>query len=81
MNLVIFLIIGGLAGWLAGQVRRGYGFGLVGNIILGVAGAFVGDFVFVNLLGVSTAGVLGTLFSATIGALLLVALVGAIRRG
>ncbi|MGY2981589.1 putative membrane protein YeaQ/YmgE (transglycosylase-associated protein family) [Thermostichus sp. OS-CIW-30] len=51
MNSILwFLLIGALAGWLAGNIRRGYGFGLIGNIIVGVCGAFFGGFLF-DLLG------------------------------
>ncbi len=45
-NLIIFLAIGAIAGWLAGNLIKGGGFGLMGNIVVGVIGAFVGGFVF-----------------------------------
>ena len=51
-GLIIFLAIGALAGWLAGKIMKGGGFGLVGNIIVGVVGAIVGGYVF-NFLGIS----------------------------
>ncbi|NJM00181.1 MAG: GlsB/YeaQ/YmgE family stress response membrane protein [Synechococcaceae cyanobacterium SM2_3_2] len=79
MSLLIFLVIGGLAGWLAGQFRLGYGFGLLGNVLVGVAGAFVGNWVFAQV-GITTFGILGTLISATVGAVLLLALLSLIRR-
>ncbi len=45
MNLVVFLIIGVLAGWLAGQLMKGGGYGLIGDLVLGVIGAYVGGWV------------------------------------
>ena len=50
MGFIMFLIIGGIAGWLAGQLMKGRGFGLFGNIGIGIVGAFLGGFLF-NLLG------------------------------
>ena len=47
--LIILLIVGAIAGWLAGQVVKGYGFGLVGNIVVGVIGAFIGNWLFPQL--------------------------------
>ncbi len=74
-----FLLIGAIAGWLAGNIRRGYGFGLIGNILVGICGAFFGGFLF-DLLGLSATGLLGSLFMATIGALVLLALISFVRR-
>ena len=79
-NLIYVLIIGAIAGWLAGQIRRGYGFGLIGNIIVGIVGAFAGNWIF-NALGVSLgAGVVGTVITAVIGALVVLFLIGLIKR-
>jgi len=64
-----FLIIGLVAGWLAGLVSRGSGFGLWGDLITGVIGAFVGGFLF-NLIGISTYGVIGSIVVSTIGAII-----------
>jgi uncharacterized membrane protein YeaQ/YmgE (transglycosylase-associated protein family) len=74
-----FLLIGAIAGWLAGNIRRGYGFGLIGNIIVGICGAFFGGFLF-DLLGFTATGLLGSLLMATIGALVLLSLISFIRR-
>ncbi|MEN9224944.1 MAG: GlsB/YeaQ/YmgE family stress response membrane protein [Thermostichus sp. HHBFW_bins_43] len=74
-----FLLIGAIAGWLAGNIRRGYGFGLIGNILVGISGAFFGGFLF-DLLGLSATGLLGSLLMATVGALVLLALISFIRR-
>lgn len=69
-NLLMFLIIGALAGWIAGSVIKGKGFGLPGNIVIGIIGAFVGGFIF-NLLGISAGGLIGSLVTATVGAIAL----------
>ncbi len=63
-----FLLIGALAGWLSGLIAKGRGFGLAGNIIVGVIGAFLGGFCF-GLLGISAHGFLGQLIFAVLGAL------------
>lgn len=78
--LILILIIGAAAGWLAGNIMRGGGFGVVGNIVVGIVGAFLGGWLF-GLLGVSLgAGLVGTLITAVIGAVVLLFLVGLIRR-
>ena len=69
-NFIWFLLIGLVAGWLAGQISRGGGFGLWGDLIVGVVGAFVGGFIF-NLLGISSYGLIGSLVTATVGAVVL----------
>lgn len=78
-SLLVFLVIGAIAGWLAGQLIRGGGFGLVGNIVVGVVGAFVGGFVF-GRFGFLPSGILGAILSATLGAVLLIALIRVIKR-
>jgi len=70
MHLIYFLIIGLAAGWLAGQIMKGKGFGLLGNLLLGCIGAFVGGFVF-DVLGIYTRGTIGSIIAALAGALLL----------
>src|SRR5215469_18765925 len=54
-GLIIFLVIGAVAGWIAGQIMRGGGFGLVGNIVVGVIGALIGGWLF-GLLGIAVGG-------------------------
>ena len=67
--LLIFLLIGAIAGWLANVLIRGRGLGLIGNIVIGVIGAFVAGWLFPRL-GVSLAGgILGSILHATLGAL------------
>jgi uncharacterized membrane protein YeaQ/YmgE (transglycosylase-associated protein family) len=71
MSFIWFVLIGLAAGWLAGQLMRGGGFGLVGDIVVGVIGALLGGFLF-STFGVSTGGgLLGSLIVATIGAIVL----------
>ena len=78
-GLLIFLAIGAVAGWLAGILMKGGGFGLIGNIIIGIFGAVVGGFVF-NFLGISAGGLLGSIVMATVGAAILLAIVGVIKK-
>ncbi|MFO0704639.1 MAG: GlsB/YeaQ/YmgE family stress response membrane protein [Candidatus Andersenbacteria bacterium] len=77
---IIFLVIGALAGWLAGVVVRGAGFGLLGNIIVGIIGALVGGFVF-RLFGFDpTYGFIGSVITATIGAIIVLGIVVLVKR-
>jgi len=78
-GLIIFLAVGALAGWLAGLLMKGKGFGLLGNIVVGVIGAFVGGFVF-GLIGIVTTSILGTIVSATVGAAILLFIVGVLKK-
>ena len=78
-SLIVFLIIGVVAGFLAGKIMKGGGFGLVGDLVLGVIGAFVGGWVF-GLLGILPVGILGTLISATAGAVLLLYLIRLVKK-
>jgi uncharacterized membrane protein YeaQ/YmgE (transglycosylase-associated protein family) len=71
MNFIWYVLIGLCAGWLAGQLVKGGGFGIVGDIVVGVIGAVLGGYLF-SLFGVSTGGgLLGSLVVATIGAIVL----------
>lgn len=79
MNLLWFILIGLCAGWLAGQLVKGGGFGVVGDIIVGVIGALLGGFIFGSL-GLGGGGVLGSLVVATIGAVILLFLIRLIKR-
>ena len=80
MNLILFLVIGGVAGFLAGQVWKGKGFGLIVNVLVGVAGSFIGGWVF-GLLGIRAGGgMLGSLVTATAGALILLAVLNALKK-
>ena len=78
-SILLFLVIGAIAGWLAGVLVRGGGFGLLGNIVIGIVGAVIGGFV-LGLLGLSASGTIGEIVSATVGAVVLLVLVRALKR-
>ena len=79
--LVIWLLIGAIAGWLAGQIMGGGGFGLVGDIIVGIIGAFIAGELFPRLGFALGGGVVGAIIAAAIGACLLLFVVRLVRRG
>ena len=79
MHFLYFILIGLAAGWLAGQITKGGGFGLVGDLIIGVIGSVVGGFVF-GLLGLGTTSLIGALVTATVGAILLILGLGWLKR-
>ena len=78
-NLLWFLLIGVAAGWLASQIMKGGGSGLITDLIMGVIGSILGGFLF-GLLGLSADGALGSLVTATVGAIVLIAGLRAINR-
>jgi uncharacterized membrane protein YeaQ/YmgE (transglycosylase-associated protein family) len=79
-SLIAFLLIGAVAGWLAGLLMRGGGFGLLGNIVVGIVGAFVGGFLF-GLVGLSAgSGLVGSLITAVVGAAVLLFIVGLFKK-
>ncbi|MGK0405011.1 MAG: putative membrane protein YeaQ/YmgE (transglycosylase-associated protein family) [Oleispira sp.] len=78
-ELIVFLAIGAFAGWLAGTLMKGRGFGLLGNIVVGVIGAVLGGFVF-GVLGLSSAGLIGSIVTATAGAALLLYVIKIIKK-
>lgn len=79
MNIVWFLLVGLIAGWLAGVLVRGRGYGVFADIIIGILGAMVGGFLF-GLLGLSARGTLGSIIMAVIGAVVFLAIVKAIHK-
>ncbi len=78
-SLILFLVIGLVAGWLASRIMRAGPFGLVGDLIVGVAGAFIGGWLF-GLIGISAGGILGSLVIALIGAIVLLYVLRLIKR-
>jgi uncharacterized membrane protein YeaQ/YmgE (transglycosylase-associated protein family) len=78
-HFIAFLLIGALAGWLAGLITKGSGFGVAGNIVVGIIGAFLGGFCF-SLLGIFASGFIGRLIFAVLGALLFTWLLGFVRK-
>jgi uncharacterized membrane protein YeaQ/YmgE (transglycosylase-associated protein family) len=79
MEILWFILIGIAAGWLAGQFMKGGGYGLLGDLILGVVGALLGGWL-CHLAGVAAVGLLGQLVIATLGAILLLFLLRPIKK-
>lgn len=78
MSFLWFLIIGGLAGFLAGKIMKGRGFGLLGNLGIGIVGGVLGGFLF-SLFGLSGTGIMGSLITALVGAVVLIWIVNLIK--
>jgi uncharacterized membrane protein YeaQ/YmgE (transglycosylase-associated protein family) len=78
-SLLVFLIIGAIAGWLAGVIVKGHGFGLVGNIVVGIIGAFLAGWLLPGL-GLGLTGIVGSIVYAMIGAVILLVIIGFIKR-
>jgi uncharacterized membrane protein YeaQ/YmgE (transglycosylase-associated protein family) len=79
-SLVIILLVGLIAGWLAGQIVRGTGFGFVGDLVIGVIGAFIGSWVLPRLGIHLGTGLVAAIINATIGAVVLLVVLGLIKR-
>jgi uncharacterized membrane protein YeaQ/YmgE (transglycosylase-associated protein family) len=79
-SLLILLAVGAVSGWLAGVVVKGYGFGLIGNVVVGIIGAFVGNWLFAHFHVVRGAGILAEIVGATLGAVVLLLLIRLARR-
>ena len=78
--LLILLLIGAVAGFLAGIVVKGYGYGLVGNIVVGIVGAVIGGWLLPRF-GLYTGGdIIGQIIAATLGAVALLVVIGLVRR-
>ena len=78
-SVVAWIIIGGIAGWLAGVLIKGYGFGIVGNIIIGILGAGIAG-ILAPRLGLYAESTGGNIVAAVIGALILLFLIGLVKR-
>ena len=79
-NLIVFLAIGLVAGFLAGKIMKGKGFGVLGDLVLGVIGALVGGWLF-GLLGIAGGGIFGLLAAALVGALVVLYLLRLVKKG
>jgi uncharacterized membrane protein YeaQ/YmgE (transglycosylase-associated protein family) len=79
-SIILMLIVGAIAGWLAGQIVRGFGFGLLWNIVLGIVGAVIGGWLLTTLNFAPFPGFIGSIVNGTIGAVILLVIVGFIRR-
>ena len=78
-SLIVWLIVGAIAGWLAGQIMKG-GFGLVGNIVLGIVGAVVAGWLLPRLGLYIGGGLVGDIINATIGAIIVIFLLRLVAR-
>jgi uncharacterized membrane protein YeaQ/YmgE (transglycosylase-associated protein family) len=79
-NLLLFLVIGVAAGFIAGKIMKGAGFGLVGDLIVGVIGSFIGVWIF-GLLNISSGGIIGLLIAAIVCALILLYIARLVKKG
>jgi uncharacterized membrane protein YeaQ/YmgE (transglycosylase-associated protein family) len=80
MGLLLWAVVGIVAGWLAGLVMKGGGYGLLGDLIVGLIGALVGGFIF-SLFGAEYGGLAGSILVAFVGACVLIAIVRFVTRG
>jgi uncharacterized membrane protein YeaQ/YmgE (transglycosylase-associated protein family) len=79
-SLLAWLIVGAIAGWLAGLIVKGYGFGLIGNIVVGIVGAVIAGWLFPRI-GINLgSGLIAAIINAVIGAVILLVIIGLIRR-
>lgn len=80
MGFILWLIVGGIAGWLAGRFVKGSGFGLIGDIIIGVIGGYIGGWLFSKLPGIGpNPGLIGQFITALVGAIILTYVIGLFR--
>jgi len=79
-SIIIMIIVGAIAGWLAGNIVRGFGFGPLWNIVIGIIGAFIGVWLLTALGFVPFSGFVGSIVNAVIGAVVLLIIVGFIKR-
>lgn len=79
-SLLIFIVVGALAGWLGGLVVKGNGLGLIGDIIVGIIGSFIGGWLFSQFHIVHGTGFIGNLIGATVGAIVLLFVLSLVRR-
>ncbi len=78
-QLIWFLFIGLIAGWLAGKVMRGGGYGIIGDLVVGVLGALLGGWLF-GVLNIGIGGLVGALITAFVGAIILIWLLRLMKR-
>jgi uncharacterized membrane protein YeaQ/YmgE (transglycosylase-associated protein family) len=79
-SLLVFIIIGAIAGWLAGLIVKGFGLGLVGNIVVGIVGALIAGLLFPRLGFAIGGGILASIIHATIGAVILLVLIKLVKQ-
>ena len=78
-SFLVFLVVGMLAGWLAGKVIKNYRLGLLGSLVIGVLGAMLGGFI-LEFMGISSGGLAGTFISALVGAIVLLLVIQSFRK-
>jgi uncharacterized membrane protein YeaQ/YmgE (transglycosylase-associated protein family) len=79
-SIIIWLVIGGVAGWLAGLIVKGYGLGLVGNIVVGIVGAFIAGWLLPRIGFVIIGGFMAAIINAVIGAVILLLVIGFFKK-
>ena len=79
-SLLVFPIIGAIAGWLAGVIVKGFGFGLLGNIVVGIIGALIAGWLFPRVGLAMGGGMLAAIIHATIGAVILLVIIKLVKR-
>ncbi|WP_027153084.1 GlsB/YeaQ/YmgE family stress response membrane protein [Mesorhizobium sp. WSM2561] len=79
-SLLLFIIIGAIAGWLAGLIVKGFGLGLIGNIVVGIVGALIAGLLFPRLGFAIGGGILASIIHATIGAVILLVLIKLVKQ-
>ena len=80
MEILLFLLIGAVAGWLASMIMGGGGYGLIGDIVIGVIGGFIGGYLFKWFNASAGSGWVGSLVTALVGAIVLLAVIRTIKR-
>jgi uncharacterized membrane protein YeaQ/YmgE (transglycosylase-associated protein family) len=80
MGIIVWLIVGAVAGWLAGVIVKGYGFGLIGNIVVGIVGGLIAGWLLPRLGIIIGGGIIAEIIDAVIGAVILLVIIGFIRR-
>ena len=79
-SLLVFIIIGAIAGWLAGLIVKGFGLGLIGNIVVGIVGALIAGWLFPRLGFAIGGGIFASIIHATIGAVILLVLIKLVKQ-
>jgi len=79
-SLLVFIVIGAIAGWLAGLIVKGFGFGLIGNIVVGIVGALIAGWLFPRLGFAIGGGILAAIIHSTIGAVILLVLIKLVKQ-
>lgn len=79
MNIIIFLVVGGISGWLAGVIMKGSGYGVIIDIVLGIIGGIVGGHV-LGVLGITAGGLIGTIITCVLGAVIIIAILRLIKK-